>query len=305
MIWKSLAAVLLSLVLVLPAARAQTQGRIEGRVVDAAGRPLDKVAVAILAQWTVSVHYELATDKNGKFRQIGLTPGDYQVRFKKDGYAPDARDVHVSIDETSSVDVQMKTVEAAVEKSLSQADSLFLKGNKFYADQKYSEAATAYEEAIKLAPESWGYYLNLGLARKKMGLADEALAAFKKAVELNPESISANKEVGEALAKAGNLANARTYYGKATSLSPNDPEARYNLALCLSSTGEAEAALDELRRAVELKPDFAEAHYQLGTLLIGQNRIPEAIASLERFLELAPNHEKAGVAKQLLQALKK
>jgi tetratricopeptide (TPR) repeat protein len=261
--------------------------------------------VAIVAQWTSSVHYELTTDKNGKFRQIGITPGDYQVRCKKEGFAPDARDIHVSIDSTSSLEVRLKTVEAAIERSLSQADSLFVKGNKLYADQKYPEAAAAYEEAIKLAPQTWGYYLNLGLARKKMDRPDEALAAFKKAVELNPDSISANKEVGEALAKSGNFADAKTYYGKAATLSPNDPEARYNLALCMSSTGEAEAAVGQLQKAVELKPDFADAYYQLGTLLIGQNKVPEAVASLEKFLQLAPDHEKAGVAKQLLQALKK
>ncbi len=73
-------AFLLLAVLVLPAAWAQTQGRVEGRVLDAEGRPLEKVDVVIVAQWTTSVHYELTTDKNGKFRQIGMTPGDYQVR---------------------------------------------------------------------------------------------------------------------------------------------------------------------------------------------------------------------------------
>jgi len=43
----------------------------------------------------------------------------------------------------------------------------------------------------------------------------------------------------------------------------------------------------------------------MGTILIGQNKAPEAIASLERFLALAPEHEKAGIARQLLEFLKK
>jgi tetratricopeptide (TPR) repeat protein len=305
MIRKSAIAAVLSLALALPVAWAQTQGRIEGRVLDSEGRPLEKVAVGLVAMWTSSAHYELTTDKNGKFRQIGLQPGDYQVRLSKDGFAPASRDVHVSIDETSAFEVRLKTVEAAVAKSLSQADNLFLKGNKLYADQKYPEAAAAYEEAIKLAPEAWGYYLNLGLARKKMDRPDEALAAFKKAVELNPDSISANKETGEALARSDHFPEAKAYYEKAVSLSPADPEARYNLGICLSSTGEPEAALAQFEKAVELKPDFADALYQKGTLLIGQNKVPEAVACLEKFLALAPDHEKAGVAKQLLQVLKK
>ena len=291
--------------LILGAALAQTQGKIEGRVTDASGTPLEKVAVSIVSQRTSSVHYELSTDKIGKFLQIGITPGGYLVSLKKAGFAPVSKEVRVSIDETTRVDMQLKTVEAAVQKTLSEADGLFLKGNKLYADQKYAEASAAYREAIKLDSVNWRYYLNLGLASKKMGGSDEALAAFRKALELDPESFSANKEIGEMLARGGKLDEAKPYYEKAVGLRPDDPDAHYNLGLCLSSTGEPEAALAQFQRAVELKPDFADPYYQIGTLLISQNKVPEAVASLDKFLALAPDHPMAGVAKQLLQALKK
>jgi Flp pilus assembly protein TadD len=292
-------------VLALPAVWAQTQGRIEGRVLDAAGQPLEKAAVSIVSQKSSSIHYELTTDKQGRFFQVGLPPGNYMVIGKKDGFAPGAQEVHVSIAATTSVDISLKTVEAAIEKSLSQADTLFLKGNKLYAEQKYAEAAAAYEEAIKLDLENWRYFLNLGLARKKMNQAEEGLAAFRKAVELNPESYSANKETGEALAKAGQFAEAKPFYEKAATLSPDDPDAQYNLGVCLVNVGESEAALSRFGKTVELKPDYADAYYQMGTILIAQNKVTEARASLEKFLALAPDHEKAGIAKQLLEFLKK
>jgi Flp pilus assembly protein TadD len=304
MIRKLFLAVLL-FALILSAARAQTQGRIDGHVLDESGRPVEKAAVSIVSGRTASVHYEMTTDKQGRYFQIGLPPGDYVVTAKKEGLAPMSKEVHVSIDETTSVDFSLKTVEAAIEKTLSQADTLFLKGNKLYTAQNYADAAAAYEEAIKLDQANWRYFLNLGLARKKQGQSDQALEAFRKALALDPESISVNKEVGEALAKADNFAEAKTYYEKAVALSPNDAEARYNLGICLSSTGEPEAALAQYQKAVELKPDFADALYQMGTLLVGQNKVPEAVACLEKFLQLAPDHEKAGVAKQLLQYLKK
>ncbi|MGA2532239.1 MAG: tetratricopeptide repeat protein [Candidatus Aminicenantales bacterium] len=292
-------------VLTLGAGLAQTTGKIEGRVTDPAGNPLEKVAVSIVSQRTSSIHYELSTDKKGKFLQVGITPGGYLVIFKKEGFAPVSKEVRVSIDETTQVDTELKTVEAAIQKTLSEADGLFLKGNKLYADQKYAEASAAYREAVKLDPANWRYYMNLGLACKKMGGADEALAAFRKALELNPESFSANKEIGETLGRAGKLDEAKPYYEKAVGLRPDDPDAHYNLGLCLRSTGEPDAAQAQFQRAVELKPDFADPYYELGTLLIGQNKVPEAVASLEKFLALAPDHPNAGAAKQLLQALKK
>ncbi len=293
------------LALALPAAWAQTQGRIHGTVLDAAGDPLEKVSVSIIFQRTSSVHYELQTDKTGKFMQVGLTPGIYLVRLKKDGFVPISNEVRVSIDETSKFEVQMKPASEEIRKNLSAADQLFLKGNKHYSEGSFAEAAAAYEQAIKLDPGSWHYYLNLGLACKKLEKPEESLAAFKKAAELNPASPSADKEIGEALAKAGNLAEAKPFYEKFVSLSPDDADGHYNLGLCLTGTGEPEPALAQFQKTVELKPDYAEAYYEIGTLMIGQNKVPEAVANLEKFLQLAPAHPKAAVAKQLLEYLKK
>lgn len=290
---------------VLSTAWAQTTGRIEGRVLDAAGSPLQKAAVTIVSQKSATIHYELSTDAQGRFVQIGLAPGNYVVTVKKDGFAPLDREVHVGIAETTSLDLTLKTVEAALAKTLSQADSLFLKGNGLYASQKYDDAAGAYEEAIKRDAENWRYFLNLGLARKKLNQAEQALAAFRRAAALNPESTSANKETGEALAKAGEFAEAKPFYEKAAGLSPDDPDAQYNLGVCLVNLGASEAALSLFEKTVALKPDYADAYYQMATILIGQNKVPEAKASLEKFLALAPNHEKAGIARQLLDYLKK
>ncbi len=283
----------------------QTQGRIDGRVLDAAGAPVDKAEVSIVSQRTVTVHYDLKTDKDGRFIQVGVTPGYYVVTCKKTGFAPSSSEVHVMIAETAKFETRLKPVDAASQKTLSKADELFLKGNSLYGSGKLAEAAAAYGEAVAIEPGSWRTHFNLGLTYKKMGRPEDALAEFSKAVGISPESYSANKEMGEALAKSGKFAEARPYYEKAVSLSPDDPDARYNFGVCLINAGESEAALPQFQKTVELKPDYAEAYYQIGTILIGQNKVPEAVASLEKFLQLAPEHEKAGVAKQLLQALKK
>ncbi len=293
------------LALFLTSSWAQYHGRISGRVVDADGNPLEKVEVTVVSQRTASVHYDLRTDKQGRFLQIGLMPGYYMVTAKKGGFAPGSKEVKVGVAGEESVEFMIKPMEAALEKTYSEADRQFLKANKLYAGGKFAEAAEAYEEAVRLDPANWGYKLNLGLSYKKAGRADEALAAFRAAAELNPESYSANKEAGEALALSGLFAEAKPYYEKAVALSPDDPDAQYNLGACLISTGDPEAALLHFRTAVGLKPDYAEAYYQSGTILIGQNKTAEARAALEKFLEIAPAHERAAVARQLLEFLKK
>jgi tetratricopeptide (TPR) repeat protein len=284
---------------------ASIQGKIEGIVIDNSGNPIEKVTVSIISSRISSRHYEVRTNKEGKFAQVGLWPGYYQISFKKEGYMPVSQEVKVNIDESTSLEVKMEKAEEILARSLSKADKLFQKGNKLYEEKKYREAIHNYEEAISLNSTQWGYHLNLGLAYKKMEIKEEALAAFRQAVELNPESYSSNKELGETLAQSGNFGKAKKFYQKAAELSPDDPDAFYNLGVCLTNLGESEEALENFLKAVKIKEDYADAYYQLGTLYIGQNKTDEAVECIEKFLELAPDHEKADLARQLLDYLKK
>jgi tetratricopeptide (TPR) repeat protein len=284
---------------------AQYQGRINGRALDPSGNPVDKAEVTLVSQRTSTIRYESRTDKEGRFVQVGLMPGYYLLSVKKAGFAPGSKEIKVGVAGEESVEITLKTVDAEAAKSYSAADKSFLNGNKLYAERKYAEAAAAYEEAVGMSRTNWGYFLNLGLAYKKLDKMDESLAAFRKAVELSPESYSANKELGEALAKGSAFDEARKYYQKAVDLSPDDPDAHYNLGACLTNTGEQDAALEHFLKTTALKPDYADAYYQMGTIYIGRNMVPEAVQSLETFLELAPAHEKAPIAKQLLEYLKK
>jgi tetratricopeptide (TPR) repeat protein len=293
------------LALTVLAGWGQYQGRIEGKVTDAAGKPLDGVDVSIVSSKLGSQKFDFRTDREGRYTQIGLSPGFYLVNFRKEGFAPRSIEVKVHIAEATALDVKLETAATEAGRTMSESDRLFIQGNKFLGESKLAEAAASYEEAIKLSPNQWAYYFNLGLVYKKLQKSEEARASFAKSLELNPGSYSASKELAESLAKAGQYEEARNLYLKAVEISADDPDVFYNLGLCQVSTGEAEAAIASLLKCIALKPDYADAFYQLGTLYIGQNKVDDAVANLEKFLALAPAHEKAGVAKQLLDYLKK
>ena len=284
---------------------AQYQGRIQGMVMDGAGNPLDRVEVSIVSSKLGSQKFDFKSDREGRFTQIGLSPGFYMVSFKKEGFAPRSVEVKVNIAEVTTLEVKLEPAGAEALRTMSESDKLFVQGNRLYADNKFAEAAASYEEAIKLNETQWAYHFNLGLAYKKMEKGEEARAAFAGALELNPGSYSAGKELAESLAKAGQFEEAKALYLKALEVSADEPDVFYNLGLCQVSTGEGEAAIESFSKCIALKPDHADAYYQLGTLYIGQNKVKEAVENLEKFLELAPGHEKAGVARQLLDYLKK
>ncbi|HAR36786.1 MAG TPA: hypothetical protein DCR87_07810 [Acidobacteria bacterium] len=287
-------------------ALSQVRGKVRGTVVDSQGNPVEKATVTIVSTRLASQRYETKSGKDGKFTQVGIYPGYYQVTIKKDGYLPKTFEVHVEIDGEANLEViKLETADEQAMKSLSGADKAFLKANEYYNKQDYEKAAAGFQEAIGLSPNNWAYHFNLGLAYKKLNKLAEARESFARAVELNPDSFSANKEMGELLARESEFEKAAGYYRKAVSLSPNDPDAHYNLGVCLVNLGQSEEAQCHFQKAVELKPDYAEAYFQLGSIYISQNKKEEAIASLEKFIELAPQHEKAALARQLLEYLKK
>jgi tetratricopeptide (TPR) repeat protein len=280
-------------------------GKIIGFVTDKEGNPQEDVTVTISSVKSAAKKVEVKTNKEGKFSQVGLWPDYYHITFKKSGFMPVSREIRVRIAAPTELQIILEKAQDMMERNLSAADKLFLKGNKLYAEQKYDEAIEVYNEALELSQSQWGYYFNLGLAYKKSEKREDASRAFLKAQEMNPESYSVNKELGELLAKEENYEEAKKYYAKAAEISDDDPEALYNLGVCLTNLGDQEGALASFLKTVELKEDYTDAYYQIGTLYINQNNVEEAIKNLEKFLELAPEHEKAPVSKQLLDYLKK
>ena len=62
------------------------RSKMVGQVKDSAGNPLEKVKVTFISLRAASQKFEITTNKEGKFTQVGLWPGYYQVSFKKSGF---------------------------------------------------------------------------------------------------------------------------------------------------------------------------------------------------------------------------
>ena len=64
----------------------QYQGKIGGRVLDPGGQPVEKAEVSIVSQKSSALRYDVKTDKEGRFIQVGIMPGYYMVSVKKSGF---------------------------------------------------------------------------------------------------------------------------------------------------------------------------------------------------------------------------
>src|ERR1035437_1320761 len=161
-----------------------------------------------------------------------------------------------------------------------------------------TEAAAAFEAAVRLPPDDPDYHVNLGLALAQMpGRMADAIAEYQTALRTDPHLPAAHLNLGLALTSMpGRLQDAIAEYQKAIAeyrtavrSEPELWEAHFNLGLAYAQIAGREAdAIAEYRRALQLKPDSALAHFHLGNTFHKMGRLPDAIAEYQASLSIDP-----------------
>ena len=83
-----------------------------------------------------------------------------------------------------------KSTEAALldeEAKIERAEELAAQGWQLWQQRKLGEAATQFEQAVQLDPDSANTWNGLGWARLNSGDGQAAIKAFEKCVEIEPE----------------------------------------------------------------------------------------------------------------------
>src|SRR5260370_24709345 len=64
------------------------------------------------------------------------------------------------------------------------------------AAEEFAEAAKCYERLVELHPANYDYWLNLGVARHRLGRHESAAESYQKALQIRPEGRSAYMNLG-------------------------------------------------------------------------------------------------------------
>jgi tetratricopeptide (TPR) repeat protein len=157
-------------------------------------------------------------------------------------------------------------------------------------------------EARPREPE---FYMVLGDGWKSLGKLTEAAAAYQQALRLQPDSTRAMR----ALAAVSEAPRAEQILARAVEVAPNDPESWFRYGVLTSSAARIQKAIaldpwlpDQARRLAEithsepalrdaLRTDpFDDAAWDLGgRILAEQGRMSEAVFDFERAIKLRPS----------------
>jgi hypothetical protein len=155
---------------------------------------------------------------------------------------------------------------------------------------EYAAAVAAFEEVVKLAPDSVEARVNLAIAlynRCGKGDLERAEALFDEVIAQEPEHARALYFRGITHQYRGQDEAAAGYFERVVRLVPHDASAWYLLARSKSRLGRP--CRSELERAVEENPSLVSAYYDLMRVASLEGKPDEARRHQERFLALREN----------------
>jgi tetratricopeptide (TPR) repeat protein len=304
MVKKIWAISLFSMLLVLGARPAAAQfGQMTGNVVGEDGQPAANIVISIDRE-DIRGHYEVKTDKNGRFFHAGLPLGKFTVSVMKDGKKVFSQgNVQTRLSEPVNVPINLREERARTEAAAAGLQIPEQQGGKLTDEQmKAIEAAAAErDEAIKKRQE---LMTKFGSAMEAMKAKDydTAIATFQAAADVDPTQHVIFAQLGEAYSgkaaatrdkaqKTEFLTKSTENYKKAIELNAADASYHNNFALALVNLGQVQEAQAELMKAAEIDPTNAGQYYfNLGAVLVNTGHMPEAAEAFKKATEANPNN---------------
>jgi tetratricopeptide (TPR) repeat protein len=168
------------------------------------------------------------------------------------------------------------TVLGALRPAQSAVEHL-LRGNAFYAAERYEEALLEYSAALALLPDDPVTLYSRGTTLSGLGRHREALADYNRAHELRPDDPDTLNNRGNALGELDRHEEALADYNRSLELRPDHPATLNNRGATLHDLKRYEEALADFNRSLQLRPDHPATLYNRACALSLTSRYEEAL----------------------------
>ena len=155
--------------------------------------------------------------------------------------------------------------------------------------QKFQDAAVAFERVFTLDPQDvWGRQ-NLAICLQKLGRTDEAIREFKRALEIKPRFCLAWLGLGQVYEQMGQQPEAMNCYHEALANPIHRTAELTTLARFCQSRGWWEAAVTNYSEALILSPASVSLRVECGQALAAIGRHQEAARRYGEAIALTPD----------------
>jgi tetratricopeptide (TPR) repeat protein len=169
-------------------------------------------------------------------------------------------------------------------------EAAYMLGRIYYQETRIDQAMGQFERVVKLNPQYYKAWDNLGLCWQARGDNQRAIAHFLHAIKLvekdHPEYDWAYANLADLLVQTGDAEAAFSAAAKAANRNPGSARNFYIGAKALEKLGKTELCLNWLQRAAALDPSYSEAQYMLSRVYYRMGQTDKAQEARSRFLEL-------------------
>ena len=181
--------------------------------------------------------------------------------------------------------------------------SMFQTGWQAHRQGRLDEAASAYEQVLRLEPRHFAALHMLGVVWRQRGDSPRAAELIARAIDVNPKVAAAYINLGNALQDLGRPREALMHFDKALAMQPGMAEIHLNRGNALSDLYRYAEAVSAYDAALRLNPGLAEAHSYRAKALHELGRLEEALAGHDAALALRPDFGDAWFSKAETQLL--
>lgn len=166
-------------------------------------------------------------------------------------------------------------------------------GNVYYAEGRYDEALSIYDEVLTQCPSHVDALYNSSLSAIALGLGDVALEKSKSGLMQFPDMIQFQYSLARAYDVLNNCGEAEKTYTNILKTNPSHYHTLYSYAVSLKRSGRFEDALIILLRIVKYYPNAIDAWFILANINYQLGKPEDAIAAFKKVLALNPAHVEA------------
>lgn len=145
-------------------------------------------------------------------------------------------------------------------------DALRLLAGVAMRARQWGDAEVLLEKALRIAPDFFQGWMDLGHARQEQDRMDAALDAFQRAIRIEPQKPNGYAASGTALGMAGQHDEAIEFFRQALERDEGHAGALAGLGHVLKTIGRQDEAISAYRRCIEHHPGHGEAWWSLANL---------------------------------------
>lgn len=187
------------------------------------------------------------------------------------------------------------------------ASEFFKKGQTFEQEQRWSEAFSAYTEALKYDPNNAAAHYHLGAVSDRLGATEAALKSYQEALRLNPGMPEARQALYGYYLQQGVMFrlnkqsdNAIRAFQQALSYNPDSATAHFELGQEFEQRNQFDEAIAAYQESLKYEANNSGPHIRLAAIYSTQGRHEQAVREFQEVLRLNPDdpaaHYGLGVA---------